>query len=113
MSAFGGKADIANRPPAISIHPPIFLVMFSVRAVKARGADPRTAQTNGSANTATNAASSGDSMLSSIEFQTRSSGEELRVRLNVRARRLKVFSHHQWNRRGNQHRSYSHIDFIK
>jgi len=62
-----------------SILAPIVLAMFSARVVKAKCAETRAAQTNRSANdiTATNAASSGASMISSIGFLTRSSNEEL------------------------------------
>lgn len=51
-----------------SILVPIVLAMFSARVVKAQCAETRAAQTNRSANdiTATNAASSGASMISSI-----------------------------------------------
>jgi hypothetical protein len=61
-----------------SILAPIVLAMFSARVVKAKCAETRAAQTNRSANdiTATNAASSGASMISSIGFLTRSSSEE-------------------------------------
>ena len=62
-----------------SILAPIVLAMFSARVVKAQCAETRAAQTNRSANdiTATNAASSGASMISSIGFLTRSSIEEV------------------------------------
>jgi hypothetical protein len=57
---------------------PIVLAKFSVRVIKAGRADPRAQKTNRSANdiTASNAADSSVSMISSVEFLTRGGGKQ-------------------------------------
>ena len=91
-----------------SIHPPIFLVMFSVRVVKARCADPRTAQTNRSATdiTASNAVSSGVSRISSIEFQRAAMAKSCACGSTCVQSDYKYFRT-TGGTVGNQHRSYN------